>query len=210
MELYLVTPPALDPASFAPKLEAALDGGPIACVQLWLSDPTGLKGAAEILRPIVQDRDIAFTINGDPALAATLNCDGVHLDGADVKTIKAARKTIGADGILGVSCYASRHLGMEAAEAGADYISFGPVYATSTKNLPADEDALGTLSWWAEMMEVPCVAVGGVTTDRIPTIAATGCEFVCAVSSVWDHPDGPGAGVASLIAAIDASGVPPA
>ena len=205
MDLYLVTPPILDPVGFAPKLDAALDAGDIACVQLWLAYPSGLEAAAKVLRPLVQDRDIAFTLNGDPSLAKALGCDGVHLDGADVKTVKAARKAIGEDGILGISCFASRHLGMEAAEAGADYVSFGPVYDTATKGLAADGDALATLTWWAEMMEVPCVAVGGITAERIPEIAATGCEFACAVSSVWSHPDGPGAGVSALRAAIEAT-----
>lgn len=205
MELYLVTPPSLTPHLFAKDLESALNGGPVACVQLWLADPSGIEDAARILKPIVQSRDIAFTMNGDPARAKALGCDGVHLDQSDVKAIKAARRILGEGAILGVSCNASRHLAMEAAEAGADYVSFGPVYATATKGLLADIKALETLSWWAEMMAVPCVAIGGIGPTQIPEIASTGCEFAGAVSSVWGHPDGPEAGVAALVAAINAN-----
>lgn len=202
MDLYLVTPPALDPTDFKPELEAALNAGPVACVQLWQSDPESLTRAADILRPVVQDRDIAFTLNGDAALAAKLGCDGVHLDNSDPKTIKTARSTLGTDAIIGVSCLASRHMAMEAAEAGADYISFGPLYDTTTKNLPGKRDALEALEWWAEMMEVPCVAVGGITADHIPEVYSTGCEFYCAVSSVWSHPKGAGFGVEALVNAL--------
>lgn len=195
--LYLVSPPRIEPAGFADQVRAALAGGPVACVQLWLpgADDTEVRRAAQGLRPVLRDSDTAFVLNGHVTLAACLGCDGVHLDQAAPKDVKAAKEVLGGDAIVGVSCGASRHLSMDVSEAGADYVSFGPVFDTATKGLPADPAALGTLSWWAEMMEVPCVAVGGITPANVAHVVETRCEFVCAVSAVWNHPDGPEAAV---------------
>ncbi len=207
-QLYLVTPPAFAPAALLPKVETALDAGPVACFQLWLrdADEDAVRAAAEALREPVQARDVAFVLNGHVALAAALGCDGAHLDDPDPKTVKAARRTLGADAILGASCGASRHAAMEAAEAGADYVSFGPVFDTATKDRAGDPGALETLRWWAEMMEIPCVGVGGLTPDTVGKVAETGAEFACAVSAVWDHPQGPAAGVAAFAGALGARG----
>jgi thiamine-phosphate pyrophosphorylase len=179
-QLYLVTPPDFDPAAFAPLVE-------------------------EALRDIVQRHETAFVINGHVKLAAYLGCDGVHLESASAKDVKAAKTALGEDAIVGVSARTSKHDAMVAAEAGADYVSFGPIFDTATKGLPADPAALESLSWWAEMMEVPCVAVGGVTPENAGKLAADGADFVCAVSAVWDHPDGPGAGVAAFTKALKAA-----
>lgn len=203
-QLYLVSPPRLEPAGFADQVRAALDAGPVSCVQLWLPDASDddIRSAAKPLQAAVQDTDTAFVLNGHVKLAAYLGCDGVHLDQAGPKDIKAAKKTLGDDAIVGVSCGTSRHLSMEAAEAGADYVSFGPVFDTATKDLPADPAALATLEWWSEMMEVPCVAVGGITPDNVAQVLETRCEFVCAVSAVWNHDGGPGAAVRAFHAAM--------
>jgi len=202
-QLYLVSPPH-PAAGFADSVAAALDAGPVACFQLWLRDGSeaNLRGMAEELRSVVQSRDVAFILNGHAALAAELGCDGVHFDQASPKEIKAARKALGEDAIIGVSCGTSRHEAMESAEAGADYISFGPVYDTSTKSLSAAPDALETLTWWAQMIEVPCVAVGGLTPDNVAPVLETQCEFVCAVSSVWDHPESPADAVRAFSEAV--------
>ncbi|NMM42957.1 thiamine phosphate synthase [Rhodospirillaceae bacterium KN72] len=203
-QLYLVSPPRFEPAGFTDSLRQALDGGPVACFQLWMpdADEDTIRQVASTLRPIILEYDTAFLLNGHTKLASFVGCDGVHLDDTDAKTIKAARKTLGDDAVVGVSCGSSRHTSMEAAEAGADYVSFGPVYATSTKGLDADEDALDTLSWWAEMMEVPCVAVGGITPDNLDPVLETRCEFICAVSAIWNHPKGPKQAVADFHAKI--------
>lgn len=207
-QLYLVTPPAIEPAAFAPLAEAALDAAPVACLQLWLpdADAAALGAAAGPLREIAQARDTAFVLNGDAALARRLGCDGVHLDDPDAGAVKAARRALGGDAIVGASCGASRHAAMTAAEAGADYVSFGPVFDSATKGLAADAGALETLQWWAEMMEVPCVAVGGLTPENAGRAAAAGADFVCAVSAVWDHPDGPAAAVRAFAAALAPDG----
>lgn len=206
-QLYLVTPPDFDPAAFAPLVEEALKAGPVACLQLWLpdADEAGMRGAAKALRDIVQRHGTAFVINGHVKLAAYLGCDGVHLDHAAAKDVKAAKKALGDDAIVGVSARTSRHAAMEAGEAGADYVSFGPVFDTATKGLPADPAALSAIEWWGEMMEVPCVAVGGITAETAAKPVEAGADFVCAVSAVWDHPDGPGAGVRALTAALKAA-----
>ncbi|MEQ8828818.1 MAG: thiamine phosphate synthase [Alphaproteobacteria bacterium] len=199
-QLYLVSPPRFEPAGFADSVAAALDGGPVACVQLWMpdADDNEVRRAVKAVYKVVQNANTAFLLNGHVKLAAFMECDGVHLDGADPAAIRAAKKMLGDEAIVGVSCGTSRHASMEAGEAGADYVSFGPVFDTATKGLPADPNALDTLEWWAEMMEVPCVAVGGLTPDNIYPVVETRCEFICAVSSVWDHPDGPAAAVGAF------------
>jgi thiamine-phosphate pyrophosphorylase len=205
-ELYLVTPPVFDPAAFAPLVEDALRGGPVACLQLWMpeADEDAIRSAAKMLRDRVQDTDTAFVLNGWVKLAAYLGCDGVHLDRAGAAEVKAAKKVLGEDAIVGVSVGTSRHDAMIAGEAGADYVSFGPVFDTATKALPADPAALEAIEWWGEMMETPCVAVGGITPDNLRRPAEAGADFVCAVSAVWDHPDGPGAAVAAFTKALKA------
>lgn len=206
-QLYLVTPPVFDPAAFAPLLEDALAAGPVACLQLWMpdADEDAIRSAAKMLRDRVQDTDTAFVLNGWVKLAAYLGCDGVHLDRAGAKEVKAAKKVLGEDAIVGVSVGTSRHDAMIAGEAGADYVSFGPVFDSATKGLPADPAALEAIEWWGEMMETPCVAVGGITPDNLRRPVEAGADFVCAVSAVWDHPDGPGAAVTAFIKALAAA-----
>ena len=134
--LYICTPPALDPAEFAPKLEQALDAGDVACLQLRLKDVDDdtVRRAIDVLRPITQSRDVAFILNDRPDLAAETGCDGVHVGQSDWPYAKA-RKAVGPNAIVGVTCHDSRHLAMEAAEAGADYVAFGAFY-------PDDDQAL--------------------------------------------------------------------
>lgn len=205
-QIYLVSPPRFEPVGFADSVRAALSGGPVACMQLWMPDAgeDEIRTAANLLRGILKDTDTAFILNGNVKLAAYLGCDGVHLDQADPKAIRAAKKVLGEDAIVGVSCGTSRHDSMEAAEAGADYVSFGPVFDSRTKDLPAAPHALDTLAWWAEMMEVPCIAVGGITPDNLVPVLETRCEFICAVSAVWDHPDGAEQAVRAFHSALDA------
>lgn len=203
--LYICTPPALDPAAFAPLLEQALDGGDVACLQLRLKDVDDdtVRRAIDVLRPITQSRDVAFILNDRPDLAAETGCDGVHIGQTDWPYAKA-RKAVGANAIVGVTCHDSRHLAMEAAEAGADYVAFGAFYPTTTKpsHYRPEPDLL---EWWSEMMEVPCVAIGGITADNCAPLVQAGADFICVVTAVWNHPEGPGAGVKALNAAIEAA-----
>ena len=203
--LYLVTPPALEPAAFAPLLREALDAGDVACVQLRLKDCSedDIRRACDLLRPIAQERDVAFILNDHPRLARETGCDGVHVGQQDTP-YRDARKILGNDAIVGVTCHDSRHLAMIAGEEGADYVAFGAFFPTTTKmaEFKAEPELL---SWWSEMMEVPCVAIGGITAENCAPLVTAGAEFLAVVNAVWAHPQGPGAGVRALNAAIEAA-----
>ena len=200
--LYLLTPPAIEPVAFAPLLTEALDAGDVACVQLRLkgSDADAIRRACDILRPIAQDREVAFILNDDPVLAAQTGCDGVHVGQGDMPYDKA-RKAIGRDGIVGVTCHASRHLAMEAGEAGADYVAFGAFFPTLTKEAPVQAE-IELLQWWSEMMEVPCVAIGGITPANCAPLVLAGADFLAVSNSVWSNPEGPAAAVRAFNNAI--------
>jgi thiamine-phosphate pyrophosphorylase len=201
--LYLITPPVL-PENFADQLAAALDAGDVAAVQLRLKDlpDAELIDAIELLRPIVQSRDVAFLINDRPDLAKKHGCDGAHVGQTDMKA-PAARKILG-DLMLGVTCHGSRHLAMQAGEDGADYVAFGAFYPTTTKSPPAMAD-IETLAWWTQVMEVPCVAIGGITAENCAPLVQAGADFLAVVGAVWNHPGGPAAGVKTMLRAISES-----
>lgn len=197
--LYLITPPALpDPAVFARAFAAALDAGDVACVQLRLKDVDDdtVRRACDLLRPPAQERGVAFLINDRPDLARELGCDGVHVGQEDTPYAEA-RKIVGADAIVGVTCHDSRHLAMEAGEAGADYVAFGAFYPTPTK-IPKATAEPEILSWWSELFTVPCVAIGGITVDNAAPLVAAGADFLAVSSGVWAHPEGPAAAVAAF------------
>ncbi|HEV2676609.1 MAG TPA: thiamine phosphate synthase [Aliidongia sp.] len=203
--LYLVTPERLEPAAFAGQLAAALDGGDVASVQLRLKnvDDDAIKRACELLLPVSTARNVAFLLNDRPDLAAACGCDGVHVGQSDMP-YEAARKKLGPDRIVGVTCHDSRHLAMEAAEAGADYVAFGAFYPTMTKpsNYRPEPDLL---QWWSEFMTVPSVAIGGITPANCAPLVKAGADFIAVVSAVWQHPDGPGAAVKAFNEAIAAA-----
>jgi len=208
--LYLVTPPALDPLRFRDALTQALDAGDVACVQLRLKDAADdeIRRACDILQPIAQRRGAAFLLNDRPDLAAQAGCDGVHV-GQEDASYEEARRLLGADRIVGVTCHDSRHLAIDAAEAGADYVAFGAFFATTTK--PSRYRAsLDLLAWWSEVMTVPSVAIGGITPQNCAALVAAGADFLAVVSAVWDHPDGPGAAVRDFNRAITMAGAPAA
>jgi thiamine-phosphate pyrophosphorylase len=175
----------------------------VAAVQLRLKQASDdeIRHTAGRLKPIVQERGIAFLLNDRPDLAAEVGADGVHI-GADDMPYAKARALVGPDAIVGVSCYASRHAALVAAEVGADYVAFGAFFPTRTKEPRARAD-LDLLSWWSEIMTVPCVAIGGITAENCAPLVRAGADFLAVVSAVWDHPDGPGAGVAALTRAIE-------
>jgi thiamine-phosphate pyrophosphorylase len=211
--LYLITPPNLDGDrldAFAAALMEALAAGDVACVQLRLKGPDdapptpeAVRRATEALRPLAQIRDVAFIMNDFPELAAELGCDGVHV-GQDDTPYEKARRIVGRDAIVGVTCHDSRHLAMEAGEAGADYVAFGAFFATATKT-PKSSARPELLTWWSELMEVPCVAIGGITVDNCAPLVAAGADFLAVSAGVWQHPDGPGAAVKAFNAAIAAA-----
>lgn len=194
--LYLITPPALpDLAGFVRTLEEVLDAGDVAALQIRLKD----VGDAEILAavaailPVAQARDVAVILNDRPDLARESGCDGVHLGQSDMP-LKDARRIIGSDAMIGVTCHDSRELAMDAAEAGADYVAFGAFYPTTTKattHRPEPE----ILTIWQETVEVPCVAIGGITIETAAVLARAGADFVAVSGAVWKHPDGAPAAV---------------
>jgi thiamine-phosphate pyrophosphorylase len=200
--LYLVTPPVFDPAAFAPQLAAALDAGDVACVQLRLKDVPDdtVRRAVDALRPIAQSREVAFILNDRPDLAAEMGCDGVHVGQTDTPYAKA-RRAVGPNAIVGVTCHGSRHLAMNAAEEGADYVAFGSFFPTTTKDVDYHAD-VEVLEWWSEIMEVPSVAIGGITAENCAPLVRAGADFLAVVSAVWNHPEGPAAGVKALNQAI--------
>ena len=194
--LYLITPPALDPAAFAPVLAEALAGGDVACVQLRLKGASdeAVLAAGRALMPIAQAAGAAFIVNDRPDLAKELGADGVHV-GQDDASYAEARRMLGPDAIVGVTCHDSRHLAMEAADAGADYVAFGAIYATATKDAKTSAP-LDLIQWWAELFETPCVAIGGITVENAAPVIAAGADFLAVSAGVWNHADGPRAAVA--------------
>jgi len=201
--LYLITPPSVDDAAgFARDLEAALSGGDVAALQVRLKGASDDHVAAvtRALLPIAQQGGVAVIMNDRPDLAAALGCDGVHI-GQEDASYAEARRAVGPDRIVGVTCHDSRHLAMEAAEAGADYVAFGAFFDTATKE-PKTRANPEILTIWQESMTTPCVAIGGITAATAAGLAAAGADFLAVCAGVWGHPEGPAAAVAELNAEI--------
>ena len=203
--LYLVTPAALDPKEFRDRLAAALDAGDVAAVQLRLKDvdDDAIRRACDALRPVTQQRGVAFLLNDRPDLAAQTGCDGVHVGQQDTPYADA-RSLLGPDRIVGVTCHASRDLATDAAEAGADYVAFGAFFPTTTK-VSGHRADLEILRWWTEIMTVPCVAIGGITPENCAPLVAAGADFLAVVSAVWNAPNGPAEAVRTFEKAIAAA-----
>jgi thiamine-phosphate pyrophosphorylase len=201
--LYLITPPRLDDlAAFGRVLGQALDAGDVAALQIRLKDAPDavIAAAVDVLKPIAQARGVAVILNDRPDLAAQLDCDGVHVGQEDVP-YREARRIVGKERMVGVTCHDSRHLAMEAAEAGADYVAFGAFFPTETKAAKTRAEP-EILSIWQESMEVPCVAIGGITVDTAAELAAAGADFLAVSAGVWSHGEGPAAAVAAFNAEI--------
>lgn len=193
--LYLITPPSFALGEFAAALAHALDAGDVAAVQLRMKDVGDgpILKAAEKLIPIVQRAGAAFILNDRPDLAKRAGADGVHI-GQDDMPYKDARALLGKDAMIGVTAHNSRHLAMQAAEAGADYVAFGSMFPTTTKDAKTRaEPAL--IRWWADIMEVPCVAIGGITTQNAQILIDAGADFLAVSAGVWQHENGPAAAV---------------
>jgi len=191
----LITPPALDPDRFARQLEEALAGGDVACLQLRLKDvdDDAIRRATRILQPIAQDLGVAFIMNDRPDLAAELDCDGVHVGEEDAPYAEA-RRLLGPDRIVGVTCGDSRHRAIAAAEAGADYVAFGAFFPSGTKAAKhrANPDVLRD---WSDMTVVPCVAIGGITQENCGPLVEAGADFLAVIGAIWSYPQGARAAV---------------
>lgn len=200
-QLYLISPPLID-AGFANVLKAALDAGPVAAFQLRLKglDEHEIARLAEPLQKICADAEVAFIINDSVSLAKRLGADGVHLGQGDGDP-REARQILGPSVQIGVTCHDSRHLAMEAGEAGADYVAFGAFYPTTTKETTHRPDP-SILSWWTTLFELPCVAIGGITSENAAPIVQAGADFLAVSGAVWNHPEGARAGVAEFDAVL--------
>lgn len=205
--VYLITPTVLQPVPFADLLAMALDAGDVAAVQLRLKDvgdDVWLR-AIDSLRPVCQSRGVAFLLNDRADLVKGTGCDGAHV-GQDDMPAPEARRLMGPNLTLGVTCKGSRDLAMQAGEDGADYVAFGAFYPSATKAVSGLLDP-AILQWWSEMMELPNCAIGGISAENCGPLVRAGADFLAVVGCVWNHTDGPAAGVKALNAAIaDASG----
>ena len=188
-QLYLISPPAID-TGFADRLAAAADAGPVAAFQLRLKglDEHAIARLAEPLQRVCADRDIAFIVNDSMSLAKRLGADGVHL-GQEDGDPREARALLGPSAQIGVTCHDSRHLAMEAGEAGADYVAFGSFYPTTTKEVRHHPDP-SILGWWTTLFEIPCVAIGGITPANAAPLIEAGADFIAVCGAVWNATAG--------------------
>jgi thiamine-phosphate pyrophosphorylase len=193
VRLYLISPQDVGGA-FPDRLKAALEGGEVAAFQMRVKDVNEheLARLAEPLQRLCADHDCAFIVNDSMALAKRIGADGVHLGQSDGDP-REARALLGPSAQIGRTCHDSRHLAMEAGEAGCDYVAFGAFYPTTTKPSnyrPQPE----ILSWWSSLFEIPCVAIGGITPDNAQPLIDAGADFIAVCQAVWAQND-PGAAV---------------
>jgi thiamine-phosphate pyrophosphorylase len=193
-QLYLISPSDVG-GGFPDRLAAALDAGPVAAFQFRVKGVDQHEAArlAEPLQRLCAARDVAFIVNDSAALAKRIGADGVHLGQADGDP-REARLLLGPAAQIGVTCHDSRHLAMEAGEAGADYVAFGAFFPTATKETSHRPDP-SILSWWSTLFEIPSVAIGGITPENGRVLVEAGADFLAVCASVWHHPDGPAAAV---------------
>ena len=196
-QLYLISPQDVG-GDFPDRLRAALSAAPVAAFQFRVKDKDQheLARLAAPLQAICAEHDTAFIVNDSIALAKRLGADGVHLGQGD-GDVREARKRLGLGAQIGVTCHDSRHLAMEAGEAGADYVAFGAFYPTTTKETTHRSDP-SILSWWTTVFGLPCVAIGGITAENAKPLIDAGTDFIAVSSAIWAHPDGSGAGVAAF------------
>jgi thiamine-phosphate pyrophosphorylase len=183
--LYLISPLEVG-GGFPDRLARALDAGPVAAFQFRVKglDQHEAARLAEPLQAICASREVAFIVNDSISLAKRIGADGVHL-GQDDGTVEEARKALGRDAQIGVTCHGSRHLAMEAGEAGADYVAFGAFFPTTTKQVKHTA-GLELLEWWQALFEIPCVAIGGVTPENCGALVKAGADFLAVSGAVWN------------------------
>jgi thiamine-phosphate pyrophosphorylase len=201
-QLYLISPLEVG-GDFADRLERALDGGPVAAFQFRVKGVDQHQAArlAEPLQRICEAREVAFIVNDDMGLARRIGADGVHLGQGDGDP-REARALLGAAAQIGVTCHDSRHLAMEAGEAGVDYVAFGAFFPTATKQT-AHRPEPSILSWWSRLFEIPSVAIGGITPENGRVLVEAGADFLAVCSAVWSHREGPAAAIAAFQEILD-------
>lgn len=198
-QIYLITPPSFELGRYPEVLARVLDKNEVACVRLNMAsrDEDTLSRAGDALREVCHARDVALVISDHQILAERLGLDGVHLTDAS-KSVRAARKALGADAIVGSFCGASRHDGMGAGEAGADYVSFGPVGTSGLGDGAIADHEL--FEWWSQMIEVPVVAEGGLNEELVRQFAPV-TDFFGLSDEIWGAED-PATALQKLIAAM--------
>ena len=202
--LYLITPPVIENlAAFAGQLESALAAGDVAALQirLKLAEDAAILAAVETLGPVARAHGVAVILNDRPDLAKQSGCDGVHIGQGDA-SLAEARRIMGPEAMIGVTCHDSRELAMDAAEAGADYVAFGAFFPSTTKETAHRPDP-EILTIWQETVEIPCVAIGGITPTNAGELARAGADFVAASSAVWTAPEGAAAAVRAFNRALE-------
>ncbi len=200
-QIYLLTPPEFELSGFPARLADVLDAHEVACVRLTLAttDADRIARAADALRVVCHDADVALVIDSHVGLVERLGLDGVHLtDGA--RSVRKVRADLGGDAIVGAFCGASRHDGMTAGEQGADYIAFGPVTDTGLGDGTVADH--GLFEWWSQMIEVPVVAEGGLDDPSIRGLAPV-TDFFGIGEEIWREDDA-AAALARLKAAMGA------
>jgi thiamine-phosphate pyrophosphorylase len=198
-QIYLITPPEIELSSFPTLLASVLDAHPVACVRLALAtrDEDRIARAADALREITHERDVAIVVAEHLMMVERLGLDGVHLlDGT--RTVRHARKELGDDAIVGTFCGTSRHDGMSAGEAGADYVSFGPVQSSALGDGSFAETEM--FQWWSEVIEVPVVAEGSLDIEMVRSLAPY-TDFFGIGDEIWTQDD-PQAALRDLVAAM--------
>ncbi|WP_299657761.1 thiamine phosphate synthase [uncultured Tateyamaria sp.] len=197
-QLYLLTPPVFELSVFPDQLASVLDAHDVACIRLALAtrDEDRISRAADACREVAHARDVAIVVNDHAGLAERLGLDGVHLSDA-AKSVRDARKALGPDAIVGSFCGISRHDGMSAGEAGADYVAFGPITGLGDETTAEDD----LFAWWSEMIEVPVVAEGGLTQDAVKRLAPI-TDFFGIGEEIWGDED-PAAALARLMIPLD-------
>mgnify|MGYP006197400547 FL=1 len=201
-ELYVISP--LDVGGdFPVRLEAALGAGPVAAFQFRVKglDQHEAARLAAPLQTICAAHDCAFIVNDSVALAKRIGADGVHLGQSD-GDVREAREILGREAQIGVTCHASRHLAMEAGDAGADYVAFG-AFCPSTTKMSEHRPEPELLTWWQGLFEIPCVAIGGITPDNCGPLVSAGADFLAVSAAVWNGD--PAANVAAFHRAIAAA-----
>lgn len=198
-QLYLISPLDVGGA-FPDRLARALDAGAVAAFQFRVKD-IDEHAAAKLADPLLRicaDREVAFIVNDSVSLARRIGADGVHLGQGD-GSVQEARERLGRDAQIGVTCHDSRHLAMEAGEAGCDYVAFGAFFPSTTKETehrPEPE----LLTWWSSLFEIPCVAIGGITPANCAPLVSAGADFLAVSGAVWNGDEA--AAVSSFLEAI--------
>ncbi len=208
--LYLITPPGIDNVGhFTKQLEIALSAadGQVSAVQIRLKDTSddGIIAIAHSLMPIIRAHGVMVILNDRVDLAARLGCDGVHLGQGD-GSVSTARKALGAQAVIGVTCHNSKDFAIQAAQDGADYVAFGAFYTTTTK-VVEHSAAPEILNWCHDMLTLPCVAIGGITARTAPDLLTAGADMIAVCGAVWDHPGGAGDAIRDFVKTCNAASV---